>query len=235
MQNWLIIYVEVWWKVDKKAMIRNRYNRIPHPALNTKQERDTYGNKIKTAQVKSQGDSSFPTNGLKATLINWTVSQRQIEGGRTLPIRINHNRSIALERPALDYWRANRSTNGTLKLPRWFWWRHTGRAHIQRFYLLPIYDFRMNYYWTCVFYDNKIMLFSKLSCPLALIFWKKKWRRLWRQKLRTTLNTFPQVHFSFILGRNLDCFISSILMGALRICLSEIKSKKIKWNVCGLL
>ena len=23
-------------KVDKKAMIRNRYNRIPHPALNTK-------------------------------------------------------------------------------------------------------------------------------------------------------------------------------------------------------
>ena len=24
--------------VDKKAMIRNRYNRIPHPALNTKRE-----------------------------------------------------------------------------------------------------------------------------------------------------------------------------------------------------
>ena len=29
-------------KVDKKAMIRNRYNRIPHLALNTKRERDTY-------------------------------------------------------------------------------------------------------------------------------------------------------------------------------------------------
>ena len=29
-------------KVDKKAMIRNRYNRIPYPALNTKRERDTY-------------------------------------------------------------------------------------------------------------------------------------------------------------------------------------------------
>ena len=29
-------------KVDKKAMIRNRYNRIPHPALNTKRGRDTY-------------------------------------------------------------------------------------------------------------------------------------------------------------------------------------------------
>ena len=29
-------------KVDKKAMIGNRYNRIPHPVLNTKLERDTY-------------------------------------------------------------------------------------------------------------------------------------------------------------------------------------------------
>ena len=29
-------------KVGKKAMIRNRYNRIPHPSLNTKRERDTY-------------------------------------------------------------------------------------------------------------------------------------------------------------------------------------------------
>ena len=28
--------------VDKKAMIRNRYNRIRHPAPNTKWERDTY-------------------------------------------------------------------------------------------------------------------------------------------------------------------------------------------------
>ena len=49
-------------EVDKKAMIRNRYNRIPHPALNTKRERDTHnqdGTKTKTAQAKSQGDSSF--------------------------------------------------------------------------------------------------------------------------------------------------------------------------------
>ena len=39
-------------KVDKKAMIRNRYNRIPYPALNTKREWDTYnldGTKIKTS------------------------------------------------------------------------------------------------------------------------------------------------------------------------------------------
>ena len=29
-------------KADKKAMIRNRYNRIPHSAPNTKWERDSY-------------------------------------------------------------------------------------------------------------------------------------------------------------------------------------------------
>ena len=53
-------------EADKKAMIRNRYNRIPQPALNTKRDRDTYnqdGTKTKTAQVKSQGNSSFPTDG----------------------------------------------------------------------------------------------------------------------------------------------------------------------------
>ena len=52
-------------------MIRNWYNQIPHPALNTNRERDTYnkdGTKKKTAQVKSQGDSSFPTDGHKAIL-----------------------------------------------------------------------------------------------------------------------------------------------------------------------
>ena len=37
-----IKYISVTFKVDKKATIRNRYNRIPHPALNTKRERDTY-------------------------------------------------------------------------------------------------------------------------------------------------------------------------------------------------
>ena len=28
-------------KVDEKAMIRNQYNQIPHPAPNTKRERNT--------------------------------------------------------------------------------------------------------------------------------------------------------------------------------------------------
>ena len=38
------------FSVDKKAMNRNRYNRIPHPALKFKRERETYkkdGTKIK--------------------------------------------------------------------------------------------------------------------------------------------------------------------------------------------
>ena len=105
-------------KEDKKAMIRNRYNRTPHPAPNTKRERGTHyqdGTEIKTAQVKSQGDSSFPTDGHKTVLINWTVSQRQTESGRTLTIRINHKRSIALERSVI--WGLKlvlRSSNHTL-------------------------------------------------------------------------------------------------------------------------
>ena len=32
----------VTFKVDKKSMIRNLYNRIPNPDPNTKWERDTY-------------------------------------------------------------------------------------------------------------------------------------------------------------------------------------------------
>ena len=49
-------------EVDKKATIRNRYNRIPHPAQNTKREKNTHnqnGTKTKTSQAKSQRDSSF--------------------------------------------------------------------------------------------------------------------------------------------------------------------------------
>ena len=37
-QSWNMVVQFGTPKVDKKAMIRNRYNRIPHPALNTKRE-----------------------------------------------------------------------------------------------------------------------------------------------------------------------------------------------------
>ena len=50
-------------KQIKLAMVRNRYNRIPHPALNTKRERVPYnldGTKIKITPVKSQEDQFFP-------------------------------------------------------------------------------------------------------------------------------------------------------------------------------
>ena len=90
-------------KLDKNALIRKWYNRIPYPALNTKRERDTYnyrGTKIKTVQLKSQRDSSFQSDGHKAILNKF----RQTDSGRMLTIRINHNRSIALERPAINYW-----------------------------------------------------------------------------------------------------------------------------------
>ena len=45
----------------------------------------------------------------------WTVSQRQTESKRTLTIRINHNRNIALERSVINYWAA--LTGFTLQLP----------------------------------------------------------------------------------------------------------------------
>ena len=53
--------------------------------------------------MKSQGDSSFPTDGHTA-ILNRLDSQRQTKRGRTLTIRINHNRSIALERSLINYW-----------------------------------------------------------------------------------------------------------------------------------
>ena len=87
-------------------MIRNRYNRIPHPALNTKRERDAHNedDKTKTAQAKSQGDSSFPTSGHNAIINKLNSKSKTKESGRALTIRINHNRSIVLERPVTNYW-----------------------------------------------------------------------------------------------------------------------------------
>ena len=83
-------------KLDGKATPRNRYNQIPHPALHTKWEKKTYNNikyKIRTnsKRRKSRGD------GHQAIL---NRMKRQTESGRTLTIRINHNRSTALERSA---------------------------------------------------------------------------------------------------------------------------------------
>ena len=54
--------------------------------------------KIKT----SQEDSSFPADGQQTILNKWTKSQRQTESGRTLTIRINHNRSTSSERSVIN-------------------------------------------------------------------------------------------------------------------------------------
>ena len=66
-------------KVETKAMIRSRYNQIPHLALNSEWERDTYnldGTNIKTARLKSQGDGSFPTDGHKAILNKLNINEQ---------------------------------------------------------------------------------------------------------------------------------------------------------------
>ena len=58
------------WKVDQKAMIRNRYNRIPHSAIDTKRERNTYNilrrHKVKI-RAERKGDYYFPADGHQMT------------------------------------------------------------------------------------------------------------------------------------------------------------------------
>ena len=73
--------------------------------------------KIKSAQVKSQGDSSFLTDGHKAILtkLNCKLSLRQSERGRVLTTIINHNISITLERSVINYWGGGGEGEGGLK------------------------------------------------------------------------------------------------------------------------
>ena len=110
-------------------MIRNRYNRI-QLALNTNgkgtptiktalknnnkktKTKKNKKKKKKTAQVKSQEDSSFPKDCHKAILNKLNSKsktkkkkkKKKKKSGRTWTIRIIHNRSIAFERSAINYW-----------------------------------------------------------------------------------------------------------------------------------
>ena len=52
--------------------------------------------------MKSQGDSFFPTDGHKA-ILNKLNSKSKTNRKRTNITRVNHNRSIALERSVMDY------------------------------------------------------------------------------------------------------------------------------------
>ena len=51
------------FKVDEKATIRNRYNRISHPGQDIKKERNKVSMKYKTAQAESQEDNSSLADG----------------------------------------------------------------------------------------------------------------------------------------------------------------------------
>ena len=67
----LFCYNPVFFIVDEKAMIRNRYNRIPHPSPDTIREKNT--NKSRrhkeiTAQSESQEINIFPVDVHEATL-----------------------------------------------------------------------------------------------------------------------------------------------------------------------
>ena len=57
--------------------------------------------------MESQEVSSFPEDGHQAILNKMNkIIQRLTESGRTMTVtrRINHNRSIALERSVINYW-----------------------------------------------------------------------------------------------------------------------------------
>ena len=87
------------------AMIRNRHNQIPYPAEDTKRERNTNnldGIKFKTTRTKGQDDNSFPADDNWAILNKPRKNHRQTACGRTMAIRINHNRSTALERSVFN-------------------------------------------------------------------------------------------------------------------------------------
>ena len=79
-------------KLDEKSMLKNQYNPIPHPALDTKWERK------RTIQGSKNSKSRKPRGDGHQAILN--RMKRQTKSGRTLTIIINHNRSTALERSA---------------------------------------------------------------------------------------------------------------------------------------
>ena len=90
--NWMKLDKE--WRVDETAMIRNRYNRIPHPAPNGKGTYTTETELNKTARLESQleENSSFPADS-DQVILN--------KGAFSVPIELNVSRewfsSIAIE------------------------------------------------------------------------------------------------------------------------------------------
>ena len=81
-------------KLDEKATLRNRYNPISHPTLDTKWERKPYN----LDGIYKNSKSRNPRGDGHQAILN--RMKRQTQSGRTLTIRINHKRSTALERSA---------------------------------------------------------------------------------------------------------------------------------------
>ena len=95
----------VFFTVDEKTMIRNRYNRIPNPSSDTIRERNTnksrrHKNNSTIGKPKGQ---LFLSRCLRGYLKHNEQILRLTESGRTNTIRINHNRSTALEPSVINY------------------------------------------------------------------------------------------------------------------------------------
>ena len=92
-------------KIVDKAMIRNRYNRIPYPPITRhrtgKEHKQLRRHKVK--QHKRKGNGSALSQQM-STRLSETKSTKRLTGiRRTMTIRIHHNRSTALERSVICY------------------------------------------------------------------------------------------------------------------------------------
>ena len=92
-------------------MIRNRYDQIPHPDPDTKQERNTNNldclkkqKKKKKKQYKQKVTRTTLSQQMASRLFYIYIKRIQIESRRTMTIIINHNRSTALEWSVINYW-----------------------------------------------------------------------------------------------------------------------------------
>ena len=91
-------------KVDKKAMIVNRYNSTSFPIHHTGNEHKQL-RRHKVKQHKQKSKRSALSQQIFTRLSYTTNSQRLTGSGRTMTIKINHNRSTALERSVINNWR----------------------------------------------------------------------------------------------------------------------------------
>ena len=110
---WIFIKGFMTSKIERKAMIRNRYNYLTPSIQDTKGEKDApkatnhYQN---TSSRKLKGQFLSQTNGQTA-IQNKNFTRTHIQR-HTITEIVNHSRSVALERSVKTLWGRNRGGRG---------------------------------------------------------------------------------------------------------------------------